>query len=247
MLSHAASRTTSGRPVWHDQLFSTLYACPELQDQLRRNRAADVQLQQPLRRLSGVRGAGLARGVRSRVGPSRRRTFAGRRGDRAVERTFRRPCCGIEKLPPTFVRGRRNRLVDAAGDSSSRRRGSNCSAATASVSRRASCWRRSMSRPPIQRSSGSGWRRFAANVACPECNGARLRPEARACPLRRAGDPRDHGDDRRAARKFFASLIRRADQDPIAQPILRRNRQAARFSRQRSGWNTSRSTAPRTR
>ena len=46
---------------WTDRLFSTLYACPNCQTQPGGNRAADVQLQQPLRRLPAVRWAGLPR------------------------------------------------------------------------------------------------------------------------------------------------------------------------------------------
>ena len=82
---------TPAGPVWHDRLFSTQYACPHLPDQLRGDRAADVQLQQPLRGLPEVRRAGRHR-LRPRAGPARRRHVAGRRGDRTLAQTIRRPC-----------------------------------------------------------------------------------------------------------------------------------------------------------
>ena len=79
---------------------------PELQDQLRGARAADVQLQQSLRRLPDVRRAGLARPVRSGPGAARPRacrwpsgaiapwkmdTAAGRAAPSPAARTVCRP------------------------------------------------------------------------------------------------------------------------------------------------------------
>ena len=59
-----------------------------LQGRLRGIGAADVQLQQPLRRLSAVRGAGIARGLRSRAGRAEAGALDQRRGNRAVEGHF---------------------------------------------------------------------------------------------------------------------------------------------------------------
>ena len=52
-------RTAAG-PAVARRAFQHALFLPRLQDQLRRDRAADLQLQQPLRRLPGVRGLGAA-------------------------------------------------------------------------------------------------------------------------------------------------------------------------------------------
>ena len=71
LASYEDRRVAAARPSWHDELFSTLYACPDCKISYEETRAADLQLQQPLRRLPGVRGSGLAGGVRPGLGPAR--------------------------------------------------------------------------------------------------------------------------------------------------------------------------------
>ena len=86
VLASHEEKPAAGQPVWHDELYSTQYACPKCNVGYEEPGAAELQFQQPLRRLPGVRGPGRARGLRSGAGPAPPGTLAGRGGHRAVER-----------------------------------------------------------------------------------------------------------------------------------------------------------------
>ena len=143
----AASADGNG---WQERLLNTRYACPQCGSEHRRNRAADVQLQQSVRCVPDVSRAWAW---------SRRRWQAG---------------------------------VDAASQ------------------------RLDWPSLDLSRSSCS-----PTPTPCPACHGTRLRPEARAVPAWRAGDPRNHGPvGRRGGSTSSAGLKFGADQQPIAKPIV---------------------------
>ena len=152
---------------------------PQLQDQLRRVGAADVQFQQSLWGVSGVRGAWLADGVRSRVGFARLRAFAGRRRIGAVEgRNAGRTAKAPESPAPVSCEGR-HPLEHAAGDDFAE-------ASRATLARRGQAVRRHpgmLEKEYATTASESKRQRleaFRGEVVCKECGGARLRPEARS-------------------------------------------------------------------
>ena len=72
-------------------VFSSRFACPVSRLHHRGDRAAAVQLQQPARRLPGLRRSGGGKLLRSRPGGARRAAAAGRGRDRAVDRRADRP------------------------------------------------------------------------------------------------------------------------------------------------------------
>ena len=167
---------------------------PELQDQLRGAGAADVQLQQSLRRLPDLRGAGRRawRSIPTWSLPDAG-AVAGRRGDRAVERRRRRRRCGsIAELlaavadPTAGIRW--NTPLDEAASPRP------CEQLLHGDGKQfpgvLALLEKEYATTDQRGRSGSGWRRFAAKVVCPECGGARLRPEARAVRIGGQGDPR---------------------------------------------------------
>ena len=62
---------------------------------------------------------------------------------------------------------------------------------------------------------------FRGEVVCPECKGARLRPEARAVRFAGRAIHEATAMTVEAARRFFASFSPTPQQEPIARPILR--------------------------
>ena len=87
-----------------------------LQDRLRGVGAADLQFQQSLRRLPGLRGPGLAGDFRSGTGPAQRGPFLGRRGDRALERRPGRGRAEVEEPSADVDGGQRTAMEHAAGE-----------------------------------------------------------------------------------------------------------------------------------
>ena len=174
---------------------------PGLRDEPAGDRAPQLQLQQPARRLPGLRGAGLALGVPARaVGPrSLAVVVPGRR--RPLDAPGRGPegprdaRCARPRLPgPPPPRRRRRPWSPGrrrSGDAFWSGEPDGPFPGLAAMLERA-----------YQEARGEGLRRaldvYREEVVCPACGGSRLRPEARAVRFGGPIDPRADRDGRRA-------------------------------------------------
>ena len=193
---------------------------PELQDQLRGAGAADLQLQQPLRGVPDVRGAGRPRGVRSGAGRAGSEPVAGRGGDRAVEAS-RRPRCARHKaccedfLAAAGIRWNTPLAkLDAEGPRS------NCLQGDGKRFPGVLTLLEKEYATTARRADAAALEAFRGQVVCPECGGARLRPEARSVRVAGKAIHEVTALTVAQAREFFAGLSFAEDEQPIAQPIV---------------------------
>ena len=190
MVSHFDRAADDEQPARHVARNAVQHALrlPELQTQLRGTGAAHVQLQQPLRRLSGVRRAGLprARSIPTWCCPIASLSLAERR-DRALEGD--RPAgsaAGIATSWPTLSRRPGVDWTTPLAEWKPKARRAASGRATAS---RFSAWPTLLEKQYVTATDPATRERleaFRGSVACPACGGARLRPEARSVPPRRA-------------------------------------------------------------
>ena len=170
---------------------------PELQDQLRGAGAADVQLQQPLRRLPDVRGLGLARGVRSGAGAARRDACRwppgrSRRGKGQRPPAMRKHQAQLRAFLPS---GRRP-LEHAAGEASSRKlREQLLHGDGKDFPRRADAAGKGICHHDQRLDAASGSRPFAARWSARTAAARGCGPRPARCRFARPGDPRSHGPD----------------------------------------------------
>ena len=113
VLASCEVRSGAGRAAVARRAFQHALLLPQLQDQLRRDRAADLQLQQPLRRLPGVRGPRCPRGLRPGPGDPRSVALAGRRGDRGLEGRLARGPAEVSRVVEALGRIQRRKLDHA--------------------------------------------------------------------------------------------------------------------------------------
>ena len=187
----------AGQAVWRDELFSTQYACPDCKVGYEELEPRTFSFNSPYGACPACEGLGSRVAFDPDLIAAAAGAFAGRGGDRAVEGRFAGRAAAIEELPPAVDGRRRTALVHAAGEAEAEGAG-----ATAARRRRRtfpacwSCWRRNT--PP--RRASRRRQRLEAFRGEVRLRGVQGGPAAARGPrraLRRPGDPRSDGPDRR--------------------------------------------------
>ena len=164
--------------VWRDQRVQHAVCLPELQNQLRGIGAADVQFQQPLWRVPDVRRTGLAREVRSGTRAGRRTPLAGRW-----------PVVPWKNVPAAAVKRHRGESADflaqhhlqwdtpfsqwkpSAREQFLNGNGKNFLGVLTLLEKEFATATKASEQERLAA--------FRGQVVCPDCRGARIRPEAR--------------------------------------------------------------------
>ena len=245
---HARGEAARRPASWHDRLFSTQYACPNCKISYEELEPRTFSFNSPYGACPACEGLGARVAFDPELVVPDRGLLAGRRGDRAVERRHAggaaeasEPCCSPFSTAAGVRWNTPLAKLEAQGPAS------NCCTATASAFPGCwRCWKRNTPRRPSE-PKRQRLEAFRGEVACPECGGARLRPEARA--VRLAGKAIHEVTALTVARgaAFFAGL-----EFPRAAAADRRADRPARsvrgwISRPGRAWTISRSTGPPTR
>ena len=241
------SRRASGETVWHDELFSTQYACPNCKISYEELEPRTFSFNSPYGACPTCEGLGSREAFDPELVLPDPRAFARRRRDRAVEGG---DAGGHAEAPePRWTTGLPPpaSLGDAAGRRSSPRRsqqllhgdGKRFPGVLVLLEKEYATTTSEAKRQQLEA--------FRGEVVCPECQGARLRPEARAVRLAGRAIHEVTAMTVAAARQFFDGL-----ELPDGPPTRSPSRSSARSPRGWSSsttwaWTTSRSTGRPTR
>ena len=221
VLASHEEKTDGGPAVWHDELFSTLYACPDCKIGYEELEPRTLQFQQPLRRLPGVRGLGRPRGLRSGAGPARRRNSRWPMGRLLPWKDVAAGgAAEVEEHPARLDDGGRLPLEYAAGKTEAEALAATAPRRRQGLSRRAGAAGKGIRRHQ-QRIEAAAAGDVSRRSGLPGVQGRAAAARGPRGPHRRPGDPRGDGlDGRRGRAQFFAPLAFAAEQQPVAQPIL---------------------------